>query len=263
MLGTFQSFRLLPVILKTLVKPHGHAFKVTPKGSDAAGGGYERGIFAVTTGLLLATFLGLIINASPDHRIVMQGALVPMVAFWCTINIVVLFLAAMLCLGKTSVRAEERFPFDEPVAIWSTGSNVIRAARGIDLSISGIAVACAGLNIGEAVRVRLRGVGTLDGVVMRGRDDLAGIAFSKADCPTRDRLVIRLFTAGNNTANNRAPLWRATRAMLASIWTADMTTTAAATSVTLQQPAEARLAKASYVIEPATYSLIRSQSATG
>jgi cellulose synthase (UDP-forming) len=262
-LGTFQSFRLLPVILKTLIKPHGHAFKVTPKGSDAARGGYERGIFAVSSGLMLATFFGLIINASPDYRIVMQGALVPMVAFWCTINIVVLFLAAMLCLGKTSVRAEERFPFDEPVAIWQPGSNVIRAARGIDLSLSGIAVACAGLSVGEAVRVRLRGIGTLDGTVMRSRDNLTGIAFSTADCPTRDRLVIRLFTAGNNTANNRAPLWRATRAMLSRIWTADMTISSSVAPAAAPKLAEARLSKASYVVEPTSHSLICSRSASG
>ncbi len=262
-LGTFQSFRLLPVILKTLAKPHGHAFKVTPKGSDVAGGGYERGIFAVASGLMLATFFGLIINTSPDYRIVMQGALVPMVAFWCAINIVILFLVAMLCLGKTSVRAEERFQFDEHVAIWNSGDNVVRAARGIDLSLSGIAVACAGFTTGEAVRVRLRGVGTLDGIVMRSGDGLTGIEFSTADCPTRDRLVIRLFTAGNNTANHRAPLWRATRAMLSRIWTADMTTTATAAPVALQQGAELRLPKASYVLEPTTQSAIRAQCAAG
>lgn len=262
-LGTFQSFKLLPVILKTLVKPHGHAFKVTPKGSDAAGGGYERGIFAVTSSLMLATFFGLIINASPDHRIVMQGALVPMVAFWCTINIVVLFLAAMLCLGKTSVRAEERFPFDEPVAIWQPGSNVVRAPRGIDLSLSGIAVACAGFNVGEAVRIRLRDIGTIDGTVMRGSDNLTGIAFSTADCPTRDRLVIRLFTAGNNTANKRAPLWRATRAMISRIWTVDMTISSSVTPCAMPAPADARLSKVSYVVAPTSHSLIRSRSAGG
>jgi cellulose synthase (UDP-forming) len=104
-LGTFQSFRLLPVIIKTLFKPHGHAFKVTPKGSDAAGGGYQRGIFFACTGLMLATLAGLVINAFPDTRIVMQGALVPMVAFWGLVNVVVLFLAAMLCLGRPALRA--------------------------------------------------------------------------------------------------------------------------------------------------------------
>ena len=35
MLGTFQSFKLLPTVLTTLVKPRGHVFKVTPKGGDA------------------------------------------------------------------------------------------------------------------------------------------------------------------------------------------------------------------------------------
>jgi cellulose synthase (UDP-forming) len=121
-LGTFQSFKLLPVILKTLWKPHGHAFKVTPKGSDAVSGGMERGIFIACLSLMLVTMAGLVINALPDWRIVAQGALVPMVAFWGALNVLVLFLAAMLCIGRPSPRGEERFAIDETVAVWRGGA---------------------------------------------------------------------------------------------------------------------------------------------
>lgn len=221
-LGTFQSFRLLPVIVGTLVKPHGHAFKVTPKGADAGGGGFERGIFAACTLLLLLTFAGLMINALPDRRIVAQGALVPMVALWCAVNLVVLFLAAMLCLGRPSLRTEERFALDETVAVRRRSGNVVWTARAVDVSTSGIALALDGLAVGEAVRVRMRGVGSLDGVVARSRGGLTGITFAAADSAVRDRLVVRLFTAGRNTAMPRVPMWRATRALLASIWAADM-----------------------------------------
>uniref|UniRef100_UPI0013DD06A8 glycosyltransferase family 2 protein n=1 Tax=Sandarakinorhabdus rubra TaxID=2672568 RepID=UPI0013DD06A8 len=151
-LGTFQSFRLLPVILKTLIKPHGHPFKVTPKGSDAPGGGVETGILVACTGLMLATLLGLVINAVPDTRIVAQGALVPMVAFWCGINVVVLFLAAMLCFGRPALRAEERFALDEPVAVWRRGQREAVITHGIDISVSGIALAGDGVARGEPVR---------------------------------------------------------------------------------------------------------------
>ena len=250
-LGTFQSFRLLPVIVKTLVKPHGHAFKVTPKGSDAAGGGFESSIFLATSTLMLATFAGVVINAMPDWRIVAQGALVPMVAFWCAINIVVLFLAAMLCFGMPALRAEERFAIDEAVTVEVAGTNIVHAARSIDISMSGIAVAAVGLVRGETVRIRIRGVGVIDGIVARAGAAMAGIAFSGADCPARDRLIVRLFTAGLDSTALRPPMWQATRAMLSRIWKAEMALVAAPSATPTPSPAvETRLDKVSMVIPP-------------
>ena len=249
-LGTFQSFRLLPVILKTLVKPHGHAFTVTPKGSDAAGGGLETGLFLVITGIMLATFTGLIINALPDWRIVAQGALVPMVAFWCTINIVTLFLAAMLCVPMPTLRAEERFASTEPVEVQAIGSNIVHAARAVDISLSGIAVAVDGVARGTRVAVRLRGVGMLTGTVARTRDGLAGIAFDAEDSPARDRLIARLFTRRQDVAVNRPPMWQATRAVLARIWRSEMAIVPVAALPEVIGPAAARLPAQTYILPP-------------
>lgn len=252
-LGTFQSFRLLPVILKTLVKPHGHAFKVTPKGSDAVGGGTQRGIFLACTGLMLATLAGLVINAHPDTRIVMQGALVPMVAFWGLVNVVVLFLAAMLCLGRPALRAEERFPLDEPVAIWRRDARHATVARGLDISVSGIALAGDGVEAGEPVRMRLRGVGSIDGRVARSRGGRIGIAFDATDSPARDRLIVQLFTRGLNATQLQVPLWQATRTMLARIVTADMALPTAPAGQAAARPAlrDDRLDRRTYVLPPA------------
>jgi cellulose synthase (UDP-forming) len=260
-LGTFQSFRLLPVILKTLVKPHGHAFKVTPKGADALGGGFEREIFIAAIGLMMLTFAGLIINAIPDWRIVAQGALVPMVAFWCGINIVVLFLAAMLCLGMPANRAEERFAIDEPIALWRRDSNVVWVARSINLSLSGIAVDVDGLPDGEKVKVRLRGAGSLEGVVARSRDGMTGIAFTSDRGAVRDRLIIRLFTAGRNTAMLKIPAWQATRALLTRIWTAEMRS-AQVTPVVAKEPRVEKLSAATRVVNPQDFQ-IRRKAAQG
>lgn len=254
-LGTFQSFRLLPVILKTLVKPHGHAFKVTPKGSDAAGGGWQRGIFAAAVSLMLATLLGLLINAVPDTRIVAQGALVPMVAFWCGINLIVLFLVAMLCFGRPAGRAEERFMLDEPVAVWRRGVREAVITRGLDISVSGIALAGDGVQRGEPVRVRLRGVGSLDGVVARCCDGRIGIAFDRSDSPARDRLIVRLFTNGMRSTQLHVPLWQATRALLTRIWSADLQLPGQPGAAPLAVPErvvdEARLERRTLVVSPA------------
>ncbi len=54
--GTLLSFRVLPVVLATLIKPFGHPFKVTPKGGASQQSDYSRGIFWMAAGLMAATF---------------------------------------------------------------------------------------------------------------------------------------------------------------------------------------------------------------
>jgi cellulose synthase (UDP-forming) len=50
--AVLQAFRLLPVVLGTLIKPHGHVFKVTPKGADAQGRMLDRPTLLVARGCL-------------------------------------------------------------------------------------------------------------------------------------------------------------------------------------------------------------------
>lgn len=253
-LGTFQSFRLLPVILHTLWKPHGHGFRVTPKGGGE--GGLEAGILGASLLLLLLTMTGLIINALPDWRVVAQGALVPMVAFWGMVNALVLLLVAMLCLGRPAQRSEERFGIDEPVAIWRrSGDGLIHWARGQDLSLTGIALAAegeaAGLRAGEAVKLRLAGVGTLEGRVARRRAGLIGIRFAGPAGAVRDRLIIRLFTSGKaGDRQAQPPLWQATWALFTRIWQADMTSTPPAESP--PPPQDEKLPPQSLALPPAS-----------
>ena len=107
-LGVFQSFKILPTALATLIKPNGHVFTVTPKGA-AAYGSNERGIFWIAAILITLTTGGLLINATPEWRIVSQAGLIPIVALWSGINIVVLLLVCMMSLQVPIRRAEERF----------------------------------------------------------------------------------------------------------------------------------------------------------
>jgi cellulose synthase (UDP-forming) len=73
--GAMQAFRLLPTILVTLVKPHGHAFKVTPKGADATNGAnVDRPTIVMVFGLLVATALGLLLNASYNLQVVASSS---------------------------------------------------------------------------------------------------------------------------------------------------------------------------------------------
>lgn len=223
-LGTFQSFKLLPTVLATMAKPFGHVFKVTPKGSDALTSGYDRGIFWTAIALMSLTVAGIFINTLPDWRIVTQAALLPMVAFWGAINVVVLFLICMLSLQAPFRRAEERFELDEPVSIIGAGG-LLSTGRIKDISLSGVGIVTdTGRPIraepGERLRVFIAEVGFVAGIVVRPTETFLGVQFDLPPSVERDLLIRKLFTAGRDTTDVSASAWSATGAMLKSIWDA-------------------------------------------
>ena len=122
--GTFQSFKILPTVLMTIAKPFGHVFKVTPKGAGAKTLHYDGTIFWTSASLMVLTIVGLVINALPEWRIIGQAGLLPIVAFWGAINIVVLFLVCMMSLQAPVRRGEERFSLDEPIWIFAANGTL-------------------------------------------------------------------------------------------------------------------------------------------
>lgn len=248
-LGTFQSFRLLPVIIGTLLRPHGHAFTVTPKGSDATGAEQERPIFLVSGLLMFATLAGLVINAIPETRVVAEGALVPIVALWGLLNIIVLFLVCMVCLGRPSPRADQRFGFDERLAVRRDGRPPL-ITRGIDLSLAGAAVVAHDLEIGEAVTLDLPGIGLVRGRVARIAAGVAGVAFAAHDDTLRDELIRRLFTSGRAGSVRYMHPLRAMATMISRIWTIDTPVGALPGAAPPARPAAARLPARSLVVWP-------------
>ncbi len=219
-LGTFQSFKLLPIVLATLVKPFGHVFKVTPKGSGARKSGYDHGIFWTAATVMALTVIGLYVNTVPDWRIVTQTSLLPMVAFWSSVNIVVLFLICMLSLQAPVGRAEERFEIDEPV--WIVGAaGTISTGQIKDISLSGVGIAVdrpANANIGKSLRVFITEVGFVAGTAVRLNEKLLGIHFDLPPSVERDLLIRKLFTAGRDTTNVKVSAWSVTGALVKSIW---------------------------------------------
>ena len=108
-LGTFQSFKIFPSVLLTVIKPFGHAFKVTPKGVAARTESYDQEVFWTAAFLLVLTVAGIIVNLLPEWRIIVQTALIPVVAGWSAYNTLLLFLVCMLSLQGSMQRGEERF----------------------------------------------------------------------------------------------------------------------------------------------------------
>src|SRR6202034_2836307 len=105
-LCSFQSLKILPTVLLTLIKPFGHAFKVTPKGRDARRSNYDRGIFWTAAALIFQTVGGLVLNSMPETQVIDQASLLPVMAIWGVINVVVLFLVCMMSLQAPALRSE-------------------------------------------------------------------------------------------------------------------------------------------------------------
>ena len=135
--GTFLSFKILPTVLGTIVKPFGHPFTVTPKGGISHTSSYARGIFWTAASLIVLTVFGLIINTIPEWRIVDSVQMLPVVAFWSAFNVIVLFLVCMMSLQAPRRRGEERFDLDEKIRIIDP-SGTVSSGRIKDISLSGV-----------------------------------------------------------------------------------------------------------------------------
>jgi len=252
-LGVFQSFKILPTVLATIVKPHGHVFKVTPKGAAAQDSNYERSVFWIAAILMMLTTGGLLVNATPEWRIVSQAGLVPIVAMWSGLNVVILLLVCMLSLQAPIRRAEERFDLDEPVGIFAA-NGALSTGRAKDMSLSGVGIKVDSTraftaSVGEQVRVFVPEVGFVEGLAVRKSDDFLGVQFNLRPSIERDLLIRKLFTAAVANASVDISVIAATGMLLKSIWSAP-TASAKITPEMIAMPVIEKLPAASLVIPP-------------
>lgn len=251
-LGTFQSFKLFPTVLTTLVKPFGHVFKVTPKGSAAVRSGYDQGIFWTAIILMILTVAGILINATPESRIVTQLSLIPMVALWSLINIIVLFLISMLALQAPIRRTEERFAIDEEARIIGS-SGALSSAIIKDISLSGAAIITdrpIHAKIEERLRLFVTEVGFVAATVTRSNEKHLSVRFDLPPCVERDLLIRKLFTAGRDITHVNVSAWSATAAMVRTIWANRTTLPAGAISAPSATMESEKLAARSLVVPP-------------
>ncbi len=206
-LSAFSAFRLLPAVLVTLVKPHGHAFRVTPKGRAAHGGSHDRLIVAGAGALILATTLGLVLNAVPGWRIVERSALIPVVAGWSVANAIVLLLVAVMAITRPPQREQERFAMgDEPAAIALGGHR--RSGALIDLSLTGALLRLddpGSIASGAQVTVEIAGVPPMPATVVGVRPTGVALRFEAPDEAAREALIRRLFSEAHEPVTATAP----------------------------------------------------------
>jgi cellulose synthase (UDP-forming) len=186
--------------------------------------------------------------------------LVPLVASWCGINIVVLLLVCMLCLQMPVRRGEERFEMDEPVWL-RTASGAVALGRIRDISLSGVGVALdtaapADLDAGASIRVFIPEVGLVPGKIARGRGSFVGVQFDLPISIERDLLIRKIFTGGLNTTTVVANAWSVTIGLLRSIWTVrSAVDTPATPAVPVSAPAEKLPART--LVEPPAPATLR------
>ena len=246
-LSVFQTFRILPAALKTLIAPKGLTFKVTPKGSGSKGGKRGPGDYVLFASLVLmvASLASLGINMLPDYRIVTQDGLLPVVAFWLAFNMLMLLLVAMMCLEKPRVRGEERFDLRQTVTLIGEDGQMLSCSRG-DISISGIGLqldAPSSFAVGDRVQIVLPDVGILRGFVRYSARRI-GIVFDFHSEEIRDRLIVSLFTNGMNVNAQRPSALAVAGAIVRRPWSADLSIRAQAADAP-EEEAEAPVEKLS------------------
>ncbi|OAP36476.1 Curdlan synthase [Sinorhizobium glycinis] len=113
--GTFATFRMLPTVLSSLVRPFGKPFKVTPKGSGNEENLFDAYTFTWIAGFIVVTAVGLLINIVPETAHI-EGSFSTVAALWSGINIVVLVIASLICFEKPR-RLLQAFRLDETVEV--------------------------------------------------------------------------------------------------------------------------------------------------
>ncbi|CCE99905.1 putative cellulose synthase catalytic subunit protein (plasmid) [Sinorhizobium fredii HH103] len=131
--GTFATFRMLPTVLSSLVRPFGKPFKVTPKGSGNEENLFDAYTFTWIAAFIVVTAAGLLINIVPETSHI-EGSFSTIAALWSGINIVVLVIASLICFEKPR-RLLQAFKLDEAAEV--DGG----AARLVSLSLDKAVVA--------------------------------------------------------------------------------------------------------------------------
>lgn len=117
----FATFRLLPAVLSSLIKPFGVPFKVTPKGADSKQTHAELFTFFCLMACAVVTLYGLSINIVPEWAAISSDGFFPVAVFWSFLNILMLVIAMLMCFEGPRPRTEERFAVNESVKVYIDG----------------------------------------------------------------------------------------------------------------------------------------------
>lgn len=109
--GVFATFRLLPVVISSLIRPFGVPFRVTPKGVEGQAR-FDTYTFSCIMTILIVTAAGLFLNVVPEWAPAKNFEFSSIAKYWAALSILILLVAALMCFEAP--RSEhQRFAADE------------------------------------------------------------------------------------------------------------------------------------------------------
>ncbi|SHI88893.1 cellulose synthase (UDP-forming) [Palleronia salina] len=214
-----QTPRTLPTVLTTLVRPHGHAFKVTPKGK-AAGNATDRLMSLAPSALVLVTAIGLYLNSDINTRILDTADQLSLTAVWAVLAMLVLSVVQVVAMSPPGEIEEEKFAVDVPCMFGT------RPGQRIAATIAHLSVDSATLRLADAtdmhrntrwLRLDIPEVGALKAWLQRVDGNVAHVAFDLPEGERRDQLIRALFTTGLDNSTQTLSAFRVGLGLLARI----------------------------------------------
>ncbi|GJD60299.1 glycosyltransferase [Methylobacterium frigidaeris] len=196
--GAFATFRMLPVVISSLVKPFGVPFRVTPKGSGNEESEFDAYTFFSIAFWIAVTALGLVVNVVPEWSRIGEGEFSVVSAWWAVINIAVLMVAALICFEKPRPLLDS-FATDEAARI--EHEDAVLTGRITSLSLEGGIIeldSAPAARAGDAVTVEMERFphlrGTIEAVSRLAKGGFA-LKFSyRLEGECRDRMIVKLYT---------------------------------------------------------------------
>ena len=187
------SFRLVPTIVATLIKPFGVPFRVTPKGSGAA-----QGIDHWTRGcamfLLILTMLGLLFNALPETQLVADPDHRAAALFFSVLNAGALILAILAGRDRSRPRTSERFVTSQTV-MCELDDGTLVPAMVRDASASGARIEWPrDQPVPRSIKMHLTRNHAIYVTVVRQDGNTLGVRFELADAKERERILLWVYS---------------------------------------------------------------------
>ncbi|MEW4568980.1 glycosyltransferase [Tautonia sp. JC769] len=208
------SFRLVPTILSTLIKPFGEPFRVTPKGSGAGQGADQFARGSALT-LLLLTMLGLLINSWPETRVIVDPEHRAAASVFSAVNAGALILAILAGRDRGRSRAAERYRTRASVLCeGDDGSWCLASLHNVSSTGAGVFWP-RDQAIPRSLSLHLAGGGTLRASVVRTHGETIGLRFDLADDRERDDLLQWIYSIGLDARRTPLSFPQITRRLLA------------------------------------------------
>lgn len=198
------SLQILPVIAATLVRPFGKSLlnfaHVTPKGKGAHG--VERinwGPLRWLVAIIVCTGAGIGIYLLDDYKFVNHPEELMAIFLWTAINLIIVVIAALGCIGPAYRRSGERFPLEIGVTASVGGEKFFGKTRDVSLHGCSISFDLPADFGGGPIDLHMEDIGTASArVVRRKTPQEFAIEFLDLPKPTQTALFTRIFLNPDN-----------------------------------------------------------------